>query len=290
MPPPVLPLVWLCCGRRLEVGRRPLVMGVVNVTPDSFSDGGRYFDPAAGIDHGLQLAADGADILDVGGESTRPGSQPIPLDEELRRVVPVVEGLAKRTTVPISVDTSKAEVARRCLDAGAAIVNDVTGLRGDPALPGVVAAAGAGVVVMHMQGAPATMQQAPQYTDVVAEVGAFFQERLHALAAAGITPDAVCLDPGIGFGKTLDHNLELLADLGAFRGLNRPVCLGVSRKGFIGAVTGRPGGERLAGSLAVACFAAARGQAHVLRVHDVAATRDAVALLDAIDRHRRSHP
>jgi dihydropteroate synthase len=284
------PLVWRCRGRRFEIARRPLVMGIVNVTPDSFSDGGRFLDPAAAVDHALKLAADGADILDVGGESTRPGSQPVPLDEELRRVVPVVEGLAKRTAVPISVDTSKAEVARRCLDAGAAIVNDVTGLRGDPDLPAVVAAAGAGVVVMHMRGTPATMQQAPHYTDVVAEVGAFFQERLHALAAAGITPDAVCLDPGIGFGKALDHNLELLADLGAFRSLNRPVCLGVSRKGFIGAVTGRPAGERLAGSLAVACFAAARGEAHVLRVHDVAATRDAAALLDAIDRQRRSRP
>ena len=281
------PPLWLCRGRRFVLGRRPLVMGIVNVTPDSFSDGGRYLDPAAAVDHALALAADGADLLDVGGESTRPGSEPVPPDEERRRVVPVVEALAKRTGIPISVDTSKAEVARRCLDAGASIINDITGLRGDPDLPAVVANAGAGVVVMHMQGTPATMQRAPQYADVVAEVGAFFQERLHALAAAGITPDAVCLDPGIGFGKTLDHNLELLANLGAFRALNRPVCLGVSRKGFVGAVTGRPAGDRLAGSLAVACFAAARGEAHVLRVHDVAATRDAAVLLDAIDRHGR---
>lgn len=280
-------LVWQCRGHRLVLGRRPLVMGIVNVTPDSFSDGGRFLDPSAAIDHALQLAADGADLLDVGGESTRPGSQPVSLDEELRRVVPVIEGLAKRTALPISVDTTKAEVARRCLDAGASIVNDITGLRGDPDLPAVVANAAAGVVVMHMQGTPATMQQAPRYDDVVAEVGAFFQERLHSLAAAGITSDAVCLDPGVGFGKTLEHNLELLADLGAFAPLNRPVCLGVSRKGFVGAVTGRAAGDRLAGSLAVACFAAARGQAHVLRVHDVRETRDAALLLDAIDRHRR---
>ncbi|MBX9626330.1 MAG: dihydropteroate synthase [Gemmataceae bacterium] len=286
----MIPLVWQCRGRRFEIGRRPLVMGIVNVTPDSFSDGGRHRDHSAAIGHALRLADDGADLLDVGGESTRPGSEPVPLDEELRRVLPVVEGLVRRTTLPISVDTSKTEVARRCLDAGAAVINDVTGLRGDPDLPTVVANAGAGVVVMHMQGTPATMQRAPHYADVVAEVGAFFQERLHALAAAGITPAAVCLDPGIGFGKTPDHNLDLLANLGAFRALNRPVCLGVSRKGFIGAVTGRPAGERLAGSLAVACFAAARGGAHVLRVHDVRETRDAVLLLDAIDRHRPSHP
>lgn len=281
-----MPLVWQCRGHRLGIDRRPLVMGIVNVTPDSFSDGGRFFDPAAAIDHGLKLVADGADLLDIGGESTRPGAAPVSEADELARVVPVVAGLARQTAVPLSVDTMKAEVARRALDAGAAIVNDVSGLTADAAMPAVCAAAGVGVLVMHMQGTPQTMQANPAYADVVAEVAGYLEARLHALAAVGISPDAVCLDPGIGFGKTLDHNLALLGRLDVVARLGRPVCLGVSRKGFIGAVCGRPVGERDAGSLAVACFAAARGAAHVLRVHDVAATRDAALLLDAIDRTR----
>jgi dihydropteroate synthase len=281
------PLLWTCRGRRLEVARRPLVMGILNVTPDSFSDGNRFLDPSAAVERGLRLAADGADVLDVGGESTRPGSQPVPLEEELRRVLPVVAALAKSTSALISVDTSKAEVARRCLDAGAAVVNDVTGLRGDPGMPAVAAEYGAGVVVMHMQRTPATMQQDPRYADVVGEVGAFFEERLHALAAAGISPEAVCFDPGIGFGKTLDHNLELLANLAAFRRFARPVCLGVSRKRFIGTICGRELAERDPGSLAVACSAAARGEAHVLRVHDVGPAGDAARLLEAIGSRRR---
>ena len=280
------PPAWRCRGRRFDLGSRPLVMGIVNVTPDSFSDGGRYADPSAAVEHGLRLVAEGADVLDVGGESTRPGSEPVPLDEELRRVVPVVAGLAKRTDVPVSVDTMKAEVARRCLDAGAAIVNDVTGLRGDPDMPAVCAATGAGVVVMHMQGTPQTMQLDPRYDDVVREVGGFFAERLNALAAVGIDREAIALDPGIGFGKTLDHNLALLANLAAFRRLGRPVCLGVSRKGLIGQITGRPRQERMAGTLAINCFAVAANSAHVLRVHDVAPTRDAALLYDAIVRHR----
>jgi dihydropteroate synthase len=262
-------------------------MGIVNVTPDSFSDGGCFFDPVAAIDHALALAADGADILDIGGESTRPGAPAVSESDELARVLPVVEGLVKRTAVPLSVDTTKAAVARQCLDAGAAIVNDVTGLTADAAMPAVVAAAGAGVVVMHMQGTPQTMQRNPTYGDVVAEVAGYLEARLHALAAVGIPPQAVCLDPGIGFGKTLDHNLELLAHLDAIARLGRPVCLGVSRKGFIGTLCGREPADRGAGSLAVACVAAARATAHVLRVHDVAATRDAVVMLDAIDRSRR---
>src|SRR5262249_6275659 len=205
----------------------------------------------------------------------------------LRRVVPVVAGLAKQTTALVSVDTTKAEVARRCLDTGAAIINDITGLRGDPDMPTVAAQSGAGVVVMHMQGAPATMQRRPTYVDVVAEVGEFFEERLRALGESGISPDAVCLDPGIGFGKNLDHNLELLANLGAFLRFGRPVCLGVSRKRFVGTICGREMADRMPGSLAVACFAAARGQAHVLRVHDVSPTRDAAVLLEAMDQYRR---
>ena len=273
---------WHCRSHRLAVGPRPLVMGIVNATPDSFSDGGRYLDPAAAVDHGLRLAAEGADILDVGGESTRPGAEPVPADEELRRVVPVVRELAKRTAVPVSVDTMKAAVAQACLDAGAAVVNDVTGLTGDPAMPGVCAAAGAGVVVMHMRGTPQTMQADPRYDDVVREVGDFFAERLATLADAGIPPERVALDPGIGFGKTMPHNLRLLAKLGDYQKFGRPVVLGVSGKGVIGTVVGRERHERMPGSLAVACFAVAAGAAQVVRVHDVAPHRDAAVLWEAI--------
>jgi dihydropteroate synthase len=281
------PLRWHLRDRVIEFGLRPLVMGIVNVTPDSFSDGGYFLDPDAAITRGLQLVAGGADILDVGGESTRPGAEPVPPEQEVRRVLRVVAELARRSPVPISVDTMKPAVARACLEAGAVIVNDVSGFR-DPELVRVVAEHRAGAIVMHMQGAPRTMQQNPCYTDVVREVGEFFEERLRVLAGSGMAPETVCLDPGIGFGKTLEHNLELLANLAAFRRFGRPVCLGVSRKGFIGTLCGREKGERLAGSLAVACFAAARGESQVLRVHDVAATRDAVVLLDAIDRRRRT--
>ena len=277
---------WHLRDRTIAFGRRPFVMGIVNVTPDSFSDGGQFLDPALAVDLALQLVAAGADILDVGGESTRPGADPVPEEAELRRVVPVVVELAKRTTVPISVDTMKPGVARACLDGGAAIINDVAGFR-DPEMIRVAAGHRAGVVVMHMQGTPPTMQQDPHYADVVGEVGAFFEERLRLLAESGIPPAAVCIDPGIGFGKTLTHNLELLANLGAFARFGRPLCLGVSRKGLIGKLCGREKHERMPGSLAVVCFAAARGEARVLRVHDVAPTRDAVVLLDAIDRHRR---
>ncbi len=277
---------WHLRDRVLHIGPRPLVMGVVNVTPDSFSDGGKFLDTSAAIEYGLRLVGEGADILDIGGESTRPGAAPVSLEDELRRVVPVVAELAKQAGVPLSVDTMKGEVARRCLEAGAAIVNDVSGFR-DAAMIAVAREFRAGVVVMHMRGDPTTMQQNPQYADVVAEVTDYLQERLRVLGESGIPPEAVCLDPGIGFGKTLDHNLTLLANLNAVAALNRPVCLGVSRKGFIGKLCGREPGERDAGSLAVACFAAARGTAHVLRVHDVASARDAAILLEAIDQHRR---
>ncbi|HEV3437369.1 MAG TPA: dihydropteroate synthase [Gemmata sp.] len=279
------PLRWHLRDRVIEFAHRPLVMGIVNATPDSFSDDGQFLEPTAAIERGLRLVEEGADVLDIGGESTRPGAAEVSLQEELRRVVPVVVGLVRQTMLPISVDTMKAEVARQCLEAGAVIVNDVAGFR-DPAMIATAAEYRAGVVVMHMQGTPGTMQQKPQYSDVVREVGAFFEERLHALANQGIPPEAVCLDPGIGFGKTLEHNLELLANLEAFARFGRPICLGVSRKGFIGTICGRPLSERMPGSLAVACFAAARGQAHVLRVHDVAPTRDAAVLLEAIDRSR----
>jgi dihydropteroate synthase len=274
---------WHLPDRTLTIGRRPLVLGVVNVTPDSFSDGGRLATSEAAVAYGLELVRQGADLLDVGGESTRPGARPVLPDEELARVLPVVRGLAGRAGVPVSVDTSKAEVARQCLAAGASVINDVTAL-GDPAMSRVVRDAGAAVILMHMQGTPATMQDDPRYGDVVAEVGRFLEARLHDLAAAGIPPERVAVDPGIGFGKTLDHNLQLLAGLGGFQRLGRPVVLGVSRKGFLGRLLGgRPVDDRLAAGLAVACHAQARGAVQVVRVHDVRATADALAVCAAID-------
>jgi dihydropteroate synthase len=275
-------LTWQIRGRTLTL-TRPLVMGIVNVTPDSFSDGGRYLETAAAVAHALRLAADGADLLDIGGESTRPGATPVPLDEELRRVLLVVKALARRTELPISVDTSKAEVARRALSAGAAIVNDVTALQGDPDMPAVVRDAGAGAILMHMRGTPATMQDAPEYPEgVIPALLRFFESRLHALPGRGIAAEQVVLDPGVGFGKTGSHNWAIVARLAELGRFGRPVCLGVSRKGFIGRVTGRPAGEQLAGSLAVACAALAAGAAQVLRVHDAAVTRDAVRVFERL--------
>jgi dihydropteroate synthase len=277
---------WQIRDRTLTIGLRPLVMGIVNVTPDSFSDGGEWFDTAAAIAHALTLVERGADVLDIGGESTRPGAEPVSTEEELRRVVPVVAEIARRTAVPLSVDTMKPAVARACLEAGAAIVNDVSGFR-DPTMIDVAKEFRAGVIVMHMRGTPPTMQRDPTYSDVVTEVTCYLQERLRVLGECGIPPEAVCLDPGIGFGKTTTHNLKLLANLGSVAALGRPVCLGVSRKGFIGKLCGRELTERDTGSLAVTCYAVARGTAHVMRVHDVAGAHDAVILLEAIDQHRR---
>jgi len=274
---------WRIRDRVIDIGRRPLVVGIVNVTPDSFSDGGAFFDPDRAIEQGLTLAAEGADILDIGGESTRPGAGPVTEADERERVVPVIEVLADELDIPLSVDTMKPVVARASLEAGAAIINDVTGFR-DPAMIAVAAEYKAGVIVMHMQGTPATMQKDPRYEDVTREVGEFFGQRIAALTASGLPEENICLDPGIGFGKTLEHNLELLANLGSFARFGRPICLGVSRKGFIGTICKRPVEERLAGSLAVACFAADRGHAQLLRVHDVAATRDTMLLLDRIAR------
>ena len=278
------PLTWQLPGRLLRFDR-PLVMGIVNVTPDSFSDGGRYVSAEAAVAHGLDLVRQGADLLDVGGESTRPGAEPVPAEEELRRVLPVIQALAAQAPVPVSVDTSKAAVARECLRGGARIVNDVTALTGDAAMVDVVRETSAGVILMHMQGAPPTMQQHPQYDDVVTEVLCFFEERLHAAGSVGIAADRVVLDPGIGFGKTAAHNMQILARLGEFGRLGRPVCLGVSRKGFLGRLAGdRPVHRRLAASLAAACFALSQGAVHVLRVHDVEETRDAVTVFMALCR------
>jgi dihydropteroate synthase len=259
-----------------------LVMGVVNVTPDSFSDGGRHAVPDRAVAHALNLIAEGADLIDVGGESTRPGSRSIDVDEELHRVLPVVKALAWQTRVPVSIDTSKAAVARACLEAGAHIVNDVTALTGDPAMCAVIRTTGAAAILMHMQGTPETMQLAPIYADVVVDIYRYFEQRLQSLTGHGLDLARLVVDPGIGFGKTLEHNLALLAHLDQFQNLGRPVCLGVSRKGFIGKLLDRPVSERLAGSLTVSCHALAHGAAQVLRVHDVAATRDAVTMWQAL--------
>jgi dihydropteroate synthase len=256
------------------------LMGVVNVTPDSFSDGGLYLDPDAAVAHGGELAAAGAAILDVGGESTRPGAEEVSEAEELRRVVPVIQGLAG-SDAEISVDTSKAAVAAAALEAGAAIVNDVTALRGDGEMAALCADRGATVVLMHMLGSPRTMQENPVYEDVVDEVKAFLAERVEAAVAAGVGEERIWLDPGIGFGKTAAHNLELLRRLGELRELGRPLVIGTSRKSFIGRVDGSDAGERLGGTIASSVLAAAEG-AEVLRVHDVAEVGQAMAVATAI--------
>jgi dihydropteroate synthase len=281
---------WHLPDRVLRLDGRALVMGIVNVTPDSFSDGGRFVAHDAALTQALELVREGADILDIGGESSRPGAAPVALAEELRRVLPVVRELAGRTTVPISVDTTKAAVADACLATGAHIINDISALQGDADMARVVAARRAGVVLMHMQGTPATMQLAPHYDDVVAEVRRFLEQRLHAAGLAGIAAEQVVLDPGIGFGKTTAHNLELLARLGELQVLGRPVLLGVSRKGFMGKLLCRGVEERLAGSLAAACHAVVLGAAQIVRAHDVRETGDALRVLAAIAPFSRRPP
>jgi len=256
------------------------LMGVVNVTPDSFSDGGLYLEPEAAIAHGVQLAADGADILDVGGESTRPGAAEVDVAEEIARTEPVVSDLAGLGHT-VSIDTSKLAVAEAALGAGAAIVNDVTALRGDPGIATLCAERGAGLILMHMQGTPRTMQENPVYDDVVDEVKAFLAEQVEAATAAGIAAERIWLDPGIGFGKTAEHNLELLRRLAELRELGRPLVIGTSRKSFIGRVDGSDAGERLGGTIASSVLAAAEGAA-VLRVHDVAEVGQALAVTTAI--------
>jgi dihydropteroate synthase len=255
------------------------LMGVVNVTPDSFSDGGRYLDAEAAVRHGEKLASDGAEILDVGGESTRPGAVEVDEAEELRRVEPVVEALAGDATV--SIDTSKLAVAEAALDAGASIVNDVTALRRDPQIAALCGDRGAGVVLMHMPGNPRTMQDNPVYGDVVDEIKAFLVERIEAATAAGVAEERIWLDPGIGFGKTVEHNLELLRRLAELRELGRPLLIGASRKSFIGRIDGSEVDDRLGGSIASSVLAAAEG-ADVLRVHDVAETAQAMRVAEAI--------
>jgi dihydropteroate synthase len=268
-----------CRNRTLDLAV-PAVMGVLNVTPDSFSDGGRHLVRAAAIAAGLRMREEGASILDVGGESTRPGAAAVGIEQELDRVLPVVEALVARADAIISVDTSKPEVMRAALDAGAHLINDVHALQ----LPGALAtavSAGAAVCLMHMQGEPRSMQHAPHYSDVVREVREFLAGRVTACLAAGVAPDAICVDPGIGFGKLPEHNLELLRNLRTFTMLGGALLVGVSRKSLIGMITGRPAGERLAGSVALAAMCVERGAA-IIRAHDVAATVDAVRIANAI--------
>ena len=274
----------LQCGNRRLMLDEPVVMGVVNVTPDSIADGGRYLDPGRAIAQAERLVAEGAAIVDIGGESTRPGARPVTAGEEAARVVPVVAALVPRLGVPVSVDTRRAGVMRAVIDAGATMINDVTALA-DPDAIGICAASGVGVCLMHMRGEPATMQVAPAYADVVREVGEFLAERVRACRAAGIDAACIAVDPGFGFGKTLEHNLDLLAALPELERMGFPVLVGLSRKSMIGTLTGRPVDERLYGSVALAALAVMNG-ARIVRAHDVAPTLDAVKVAAALRRRR----
>lgn len=282
---------WRLKTRTLAFGPLPLLMGIVNVTPDSFSDGGQFLDPGRAADHALRLAAEGADLLDLGGESTRPNATPVSAAEELRRVLPVIERLRGQTTIPLSIDTSKAFVARECVAAGAEIINDVTGLTGDPEMIAVTLSSGAGICAMHMRGTPQTMQDDPTYTDVITEIFTYLKQRRDDLLAAGIAREAICLDPGIGFGKTHSHNLELMANCSRFHELGCPLMVGHSRKGFIGkalqndlaargidSASAEP--DRTFGTIGAACALAAQG-VQIIRVHDVRAVREALLLFGA---------
>ena len=269
-------------GQRLGL-ERPLLMGIVNVTPDSFYEGGRFCDPQRAVAHALRLVEEGADLLDIGAESTKPGALPVDEQEERRRLVPVVAAVAKAVSVPISVDTSKAEVARAAIDAGAIMVNDVTALRGDSAMVGVVAQAGVALVLMHMQGTPDIMQHAPRYDDVVGEVAQFLAERVRYAIDQGVARDRIVVDPGIGFGKTLGHNLDLLANLRVFAELGYPLLVGPSRKGFIGQLTDQSVEARGWGTAGVVALVVEQG-ANILRVHDVGPMKDVAKVAIAIAR------
>lgn len=271
---------WQLRTQVLACDRRPLLMGIVNVTPDSFSDGGKFLDTQAAVEHALRLVDDGADLLDIGGESTRPYSDPVAVDEEIKRVLPVVETLADQILVPISIDTSKSQVARAALDAGAEIVNDVTAADGDPQMLPLIAEFQPGVCAMHMQGTPQTMQDDPRYTDVVQEVGEYLDARLQALIAAGVDSARICLDPGIGFGKTHQHNLTLMARCDSFHELGCPLLVGHSRKGFLAKLLGDKHSDRTAATVGAALALAARG-VQVIRVHDVRPVREALQVFEA---------
>ncbi|MDD5448031.1 MAG: dihydropteroate synthase [Actinomycetota bacterium] len=266
---------------KLELGKRTLVMGVLNVTPDSFSDGGRYSDFSAARQRAIEMAEEGADIIDIGGESTRPGALPVSLEEECERLIPLIEALSSDVEVPISIDTCKAMVAERAVEAGACIVNDISALRFDPQMGSVVASLGVPLILMHMQGTPRNMQENPHYEDLMGEIGSFLSERAEAALKAGIDAGKVLIDPGIGFGKTALHNLEIIRRLEEFRSLPYPLVIGPSRKRFIGYVLDKPVDERLMGTAAAVSFAIARG-ADIVRVHDVKEMVDVVKVADAI--------
>jgi dihydropteroate synthase len=274
--------LWRIGDRIFDLSRQGLIMGVLNVTPDSFSDGGKFFDAENAVDHGLRMAAEGAHIVDVGGESTRPAAEAITAEEELRRVIPVIEQLRRKSEVIISIDTSKAEVARAAIRAGASIVNDVTGGRGDNDMMPVIAETKSAFIIMHMQGTPQTMQIAPQYTNVVSEVSDFFRQQYARAIVYNIDTMAIAFDPGIGFGKTLEHNLELLAQLERLRACDRPIVIGVSRKSFLGKlINSAQITDRLAPAAALTSLLRTRG-ADVLRVHDVKENVNALKVTDAI--------
>ena len=272
------------CGRReFRLGERTYILGILNVTPDSFSDGGRFFDPDLAVAHAKEMVAQGADIIDVGGESSRPGSEPVSAREEKRRVLPVIEALADRVDVPISIDTYKSEVAREALDRGASMVNDISGLKESPDMVDLVAQQGASLVVMHMRGRPKTMQKDPRYKDVVKEVVSFLKGQADRACGAGVSKDRILVDPGIGFGKTVDHNLELIRELGAVRRLGYPVLIGTSRKSFIGHLLGTEVDDRLEGTIASNVVAVLNG-ADFVRVHDVREIKRALTITDYVLR------
>ncbi len=270
----------LRCGRFELSLKRPLIMGVVNITPDSFSDGGQFFDAARAIAHAFRLIEEGADLLDVGGESSRPGARSVPAEEELVRVLPLLNAL-RDSPIPVSVDTTKPQVMRAAMDAGAAMINDISALSAPGALEAIASSAEVAVCLMHMKGEPSTMQQAPVYDDVVSEVLAFLAGKAGAVAAAGIARDRIVVDPGFGFGKTLAHNLEMLRRLDEFNAIGLPVMAGLSRKSTLGKLSGKPVTGRLPASIAAAVLAAERG-ARIVRVHEVDATRDALSVLNAL--------
>jgi dihydropteroate synthase len=280
------PLFWNVRGTHFDLARQPLVQGVINVTPDSFFEGSRFDQTATAIAQAERLLAEGADLLDIGGESTRPGATPVPLDEELRRVIPVITAIAKLTDKPISIDTMKPEVARQAVAAGASIMNDVSGFR-NPDMVRVAKVTGAGLIVMHMPGTPETMNISPSYSDIITEVVGYLRGQIEMLLQVGIERETIAIDPGIGFGKFTEHSLTILANLEAFAPVERPVVLGVSRKGFLGKITGRDTHERMPAGLAVASFALAANTAHILRVHDVAPTVDAVKMHLALEKYRQ---
>ena len=278
-------MIWKVRGQSLDLTHRALLMGIVNVTPDSFSDGGSFLDPLAACKQGLKLVEEGADILDIGGESTRPGSHSVPLEEEIQRVIPVIEKLRRETKALISIDTNKAAVAQAAMDAGADIINDITGLRGDENMPRVVSQSGAGVIIMHMKGTPRTMQDAPAYQDIMSEIGDFFRQSVALALSSGIDPMSIALDPGIGFGKTPEHNRQLLAGIGSFAKTGHPILVGASRKSFLGWLAGSTAMEdRFWPGVATTSLCRERG-AKIFRVHDVKPHHDALRMTEAILNH-----